>query len=65
MITVKYVETIDELKGFTIYDGDYNIIINSNLSVSEKTKAYLREVGNIENGKYLEKLKQYNKELVV
>lgn len=65
MITVKYVEIIDTLDGFTIYDGDYNIIINSHLSASERTKVYLREVANIESGKYSAKLKQYDKELVV
>lgn len=63
MITVKYVEMIKEVKGFTIYDGDYNIIINSHLSIPEKTQAYLIELSNIENGKYGEKLKFYNKEL--
>lgn len=65
MITIKYVETVDVLKGFTIYDGDYNIIINSHLDASERTKAYLTEIDNIESGKYSAKINQYNKGLVM
>jgi hypothetical protein len=65
MITVQYVETIDALRGFTIYDGDYNIIINSHLNTPERTETYLKELKNIENGKYKEKLKCYNKELAL
>lgn len=65
MITIKYVDTIDEIKGFTIYNGAYNIIINSHLGASEKTKAYLLELSNIESGKYNNMLKQYNKEMIL
>jgi hypothetical protein len=64
MVTVEYIETIDALKGFTVYNGDYTILINSKLDVSEKSKIYLRELSNIESGKYSEKLKQYNRELI-
>jgi hypothetical protein len=65
MITVEYVDTVDTLKGFTIYNGDFNIFINSHLNATEKTEAYLKEIKNIENGKYNDKLKQYNRELIV
>jgi hypothetical protein len=64
MITVEYVETIDTLKGFTIYDGDYHIFINTFLGTLEKTEAYLTELSNIESGKYAVKLKKY-RELIV
>jgi hypothetical protein len=64
MITVEYFDTIKTLKGFTIFDGDYHIFINSCLNAQEKTEAYLTELSNIESGKYEAKLKQY-RELVV
>jgi len=64
VITVKYVDTIDEIKGFTVYNGTYSIIINSNLSASEKTKAYLVELSNIESGKYGNKLNHYKEKVI-
>ena len=64
MITVKYVDTIAELKGFTIYDGDFHIMINACLSDAEKVQIYLKELYNIESGRYQEKLDSV-KELVV
>jgi len=65
MITVKYVDMIEQIKGFTVFDGDYAIIINSNLNVSDRTSAYSTELKNIEEGVYQTKLRQYNKELIV
>lgn len=62
MITVKYIETLDALKGFTIYNGDYNIFINEGLNTSERTHTYLTELHNIESGKYEKKIMLYNKE---
>jgi hypothetical protein len=65
MITVKYVDMMEQIKGFTVFDGDYAIIINANLNVSDKTSAYATELKNIEEGVYRAKLLQYVKELIL
>jgi hypothetical protein len=64
MITVEYVEMVNVLKGFTIFDGDFHIIINSALNANDKTAVYLREVENIEGGTYSKKLERY-REMVI
>lgn len=65
VITVKNYDMIEEVKGFTIYNGDYNIIINSHLSATERTEVYQNELANINNGKYKAKLSQYKQKEVV
>lgn len=59
MIAVKIIELVDTLRGFTIYNGDYNIFIGTHLDESERTKAYLTELNNIERGLYADKLEKY------